>query len=204
MPRIGFTEHAIDRFIQRHAPELSREEAKAFLEDAALSAVKLRQKTFDGQFQWQVQETGIVLVTKPDSGEHVCVTVLPRPEAKGPSEEELELMREYAITQPPSPPEPKTKLFRKAPAAEGSQTVFTLSKKQVRQLLHIRHLEVAKVRQQEKTKRHLDKQAEEISKAKRALKVAVRFLLNNAWENPDAAKNAIIEIRAIDPVFISV
>lgn len=210
MPRIGFTEHAIDRFVERHAPELSREEARNFLAEAAQSAVKLRQKTYSGQFQWQVEDSGIILVTKRDAGEDVCVTVLPQPEQHGISEEEMELMREYALVQPsvppPAPQRNKQGFFgtKKAPvAAEGSQQIFTLSKKQVRQLLHVRHLEVAKVRQVEKTKRHFDKQAEEISKTKRALRVAIRFLLNNAWDQPDAAKQAIIDIRAIDPGFLS-
>lgn len=77
---IKFTDHAVQRYRQRHAGELSFDEAKERLVGAAGSAVPLRRKTDNGQEQWRVDSLDIILVTKhdPKARVHTCVTVLPK------------------------------------------------------------------------------------------------------------------------------
>jgi hypothetical protein len=80
MPRLAFTEHAIDRFIARFAPGLDRVTARRQLEDAVVSKVKT--KTVLGQAQWRLDvrdDLSVVAVTKQDRGstELVVVTILP-------------------------------------------------------------------------------------------------------------------------------
>ena len=95
MSNIYFTQHAIERFIQRHAPEETFYRARTLLINRSQHAVCLKQKTLLGQTQWQVHNPSVVLVTKYDKGRHVCVTVLPQPENKDIPEEEAELIQEY-------------------------------------------------------------------------------------------------------------
>lgn len=71
------THHAAERFIQRHARHMSVHEAKNFLWKASQTAVRLKEKTAAGQFQWVVEDPYCVLVIKFDTGKPICVTVLP-------------------------------------------------------------------------------------------------------------------------------
>jgi hypothetical protein len=189
MSRFGFTEHAVDRFIERHAPDLSREEARRYLEQSVLKAVRLKEKTYNGETQWQIED-GIVLVTKVDNREIVCVTVLPEPrQPRGPSEEELELMQEYAsrtLLDPVPVSIPKLKQHEKPPIVQvvsrsergAAETFFemALSDKALKRLLHVAQLEASKLRQREKTRRHHDHQALEVSKLRALLRAAMRGL----------------------------
>ncbi len=188
MPRFGFTEHAIDRFIERHAPDLSRAQARSYLEEAVLKAVRLKEKTHNGEAQWQIED-GTVLVTKVDRREVVCVTVLPGPRHHGgPSEEEMDLMREHA-SRPAPPPEMDL----------GSACTFlesALSDTQLKRLLHLGQLEAARTRQKEKTKRHLDHQSSEIAKLKTMLKAAMAGL-----ESLDGGAPYLDEMKAIEKNF---
>ncbi len=76
MSAFHFTDHAVDRFVSRHVPELTTSEARMVLAHAAQSAVRLREKTALGQEQWRIDEPPATLVTKRDGGMIVCVTVL--------------------------------------------------------------------------------------------------------------------------------
>lgn len=118
--RIGFTDHAVDRYIQHYLeplrqqqiqaremgdetaeipPERTRAEVRAILDEHSPSAVKLRTKTIKGDTQWRIEALGIVCVTKPDRnnttglGEHVCVTILPPHDPQGMTEFEQELLQ---------------------------------------------------------------------------------------------------------------
>jgi len=118
--RIGFTDHAVDRYIQHYLkplrdqqiraremgdetaeipPERTRVEVRAILDEHSPSAVKLRTKTIKGDTQWEIAALGIVCVTKPDRnsstglGEHVCVTILPPLDPRGMTEFEMELLQ---------------------------------------------------------------------------------------------------------------
>lgn len=92
MPRICFTDHAIDRFMERHAPRMNRTRARYLLERGAESATRLRTKTYKGQTQWQLDYPDVVLVTKNDNKEIICVTVLPEPAQEGIPYEEIEMV----------------------------------------------------------------------------------------------------------------
>lgn len=71
------TNHAAERFIKRHAPHMGLQEARAFLWKASQNAVRLKEKTPVGEFQWEIQDPYCVLVIKFDQNRPICVTVLP-------------------------------------------------------------------------------------------------------------------------------
>jgi hypothetical protein len=74
--KIRFTEHAVDRFIERRMPGASRMQALQELERLAAEAIPLRERTAAGDDQALVD--GIVLVLKRDraGGRADCATVL--------------------------------------------------------------------------------------------------------------------------------
>jgi hypothetical protein len=77
--RIEVTRHAAERFVQRHAPALSVDEATRFLAEATPGAGVLRERTFSGHEQRQLAEPRCILVVKRDPGGGLAVvTVLPR------------------------------------------------------------------------------------------------------------------------------
>lgn len=82
--RIDITDHAVLRYVERHAPGLSHVQARADIEHLAGGATPLKKRTLGGQQLWRVDVPPMLLVIKPDSGRYVCVTVLP------PSVEEAE------------------------------------------------------------------------------------------------------------------
>lgn len=95
---IVFTDHAIDRFIQRHTHEeegVKREEIRSYLEEHKHLAVRLKQKTFSGQFLWKIGDYRVV--TKRDNHTDVAVTILPEETVhpKHYSDDELERIQEY-------------------------------------------------------------------------------------------------------------
>lgn len=96
-----FTHHAVERYIQRHARHLSFQEAMTALEEGALEAEVLPQKTLAGQTQWLLKNPRVVLVTKSEQKRCIVVTVLPR-EAT-PEESEWMEEDEWAAQPPPEP-----------------------------------------------------------------------------------------------------
>lgn len=74
MPKISFTSHAADRYVERVRPDLQRREAYDYLESASRSAGRFRRKTVGGQELWSLEDC--VLVTKHTDGGLVCVTIL--------------------------------------------------------------------------------------------------------------------------------
>ena len=74
----SITEHAFERFVERHCPHELPDLAMAHLVAEAASATPLRDRTITGQEQW-IGPSGVLFVMKRD-GAHappVCVTVLP-------------------------------------------------------------------------------------------------------------------------------
>ncbi len=107
MAEFYFTLHAVERFLERHAPTTmtTRDAAIAHLRTQARSAVRLREKTINGQEQWEIQNPYCVLVVKHDpstkSGhvrQMVCVTVLPESDSRNfsLSEADVEFFTEMA------------------------------------------------------------------------------------------------------------
>lgn len=87
------TDHAIRRYIKRHARHLSFAEAEGALRELAADAVPLKERSLNGQEQWKAGD--LILVCKRDRGDVVCVTVLPDQSETDYSEEQLALMKEY-------------------------------------------------------------------------------------------------------------
>lgn len=85
---VVITEHAVSRFVKRHAPQMSERAAKRHLERAAETAAHLKEKTILGQHQWQIEDPHCILVMKQDGRNLICVTVLPEPEMPGISMED--------------------------------------------------------------------------------------------------------------------
>lgn len=86
---IHISDHAVSRFVQRHAPEMTFREAKSLLIKRSLHAVALKQKTVKGDNQWRITDPDVILVGKYVNNGIVCVTILPEPEFSGVSEEDF-------------------------------------------------------------------------------------------------------------------
>ncbi len=95
---IVLTQHAVERYIQRHAPGMAFAKAFAQFEQALPTAQKLRERATGrrGGFQWQLRDPDFVLITKVDPGDprHICVTVLPGRSVEGFSDDELDILEE--------------------------------------------------------------------------------------------------------------
>lgn len=101
MSDVTITEHAIERFRLRHCPDETLVYARLLLEKLVARSEPLREKTFNGDEQWQVRSPDCVFVVKRDVGDfrrRVVVTVLPKREGDGLEEEELEDFRRYVET----------------------------------------------------------------------------------------------------------
>lgn len=79
--RFVITDHAIDRYIERHAPELSPTHARRTLETLLEDATPIRARSIKGDLLWRTDGTDgdppVHFVVKPDGGEMVIATVLP-------------------------------------------------------------------------------------------------------------------------------
>lgn len=92
-PQPIITKHAVERFVQRHAPYLTVGQAFWHLRRAARFAAHLKAKTVLGHHQWQIDDPSCVLVIKEDRGRMICVTVLPEPEEVDPSVVEARMLK---------------------------------------------------------------------------------------------------------------
>jgi hypothetical protein len=208
-----FTVHAIERFIERHAPELTYDEARKYLEENAEQASRLRQRTVLGQEQWQIAEPPCVLVVKTTHTGRVCVTVLPAPEHFGGiTEDEMEIIREASArlppieVPPPSPPKPKGPPPKVEKPPSRKDVSKSLPQEPVRAAhvaqLHQKIVELAIVREKERTLRHESRNEATIDRQKICLRAAVRYLLNKADTDP-LAKQICEEIQAQDPYLLT-
>lgn len=75
--RFEVTDHAVQRYIQRYARDLSYKTARLDLERLLVTAAPTKDKTHTGQSLWRVDDPPMLFVMKPDEGRHVLVTVLP-------------------------------------------------------------------------------------------------------------------------------
>ena len=94
---IHITVHATERFIERHRPDLSYNQALTYLIENAPSASPLKERTYRGHQQRVLEEPYCILVIKHDKAlrKNICVTILPEPENNDPiPEEEMEMIRE--------------------------------------------------------------------------------------------------------------
>lgn len=201
---VAVTHHAVDRFVERFAPEMSHDEARAHLEAKAAGAARLSTRTMLGQEQWKIEGPACVLVVKRDrGGPPVVVTVLPDPErfAWRLTEGEEEILREWAERVatlaprpakgpkpgPPAPPRKPSMPAKSHPAYEAM----------------VSQNEAAKKRHEEKTRRYLDQQGAELGKLKGALAVALRALVGAAASGDRAAFAALEEVQAREPGYVT-
>lgn len=73
---IIFTEHAVDRYIERHDQGLDRDEARARLDDLATRARLVPLTTDCGGQLVHVEAENIYMVVKEDPNGTMCITVL--------------------------------------------------------------------------------------------------------------------------------
>lgn len=103
---IILTYHAVEQFMSRCKTDLSQEAAWEYLEKQLPYARKMQQRSLCGDTLWSLPN-GHYLITRSGRDGHVAVTFLrelcERP-GPGPTEEELEMLIERAVTDSPSPP----------------------------------------------------------------------------------------------------
>ena len=216
---IGITHHAVDQYIKRHAREMPFNEARALLEASVPTAVKLKEKTCNGQEQWRIEELGIVLVTKRDYGEYVCVTVLPCFEPQGMSQEELEYLEEYqarvhmqeeALRKQLPDVRAAAEVVEKMPkeafpkgekAARVNESKTRLA--ELNRQIEILHMEAAIIGQQTKTIRHTLTMSDTDRKMKVALRAAMKFLMDHAVHHPEAAAETMAKVRVVEPGYLT-
>jgi hypothetical protein len=79
--KFGFTDHAVQRFIQRVAPNLSFEEARTILVASQDNATFLKEKTRSGQNMWLVSlpnyEFRLITKIQKVNERYVVVSILP-------------------------------------------------------------------------------------------------------------------------------
>jgi hypothetical protein len=215
MARIFFTVHAVERFIERWAQDMVYDEARSYLESQAPFASKLKERTILGQEQWllDLPDRRCVLVTKTTPEGRVCVTVLPEKENFGEfTEEEMEIIREASERLPPllptsvknvpprrgPPPKPKKPPTKKEVAdslPRGTPRTDVAA-------LHQKVVELAIVREQERTKRYESKNEETLRQLRTGLRVAIRYILSKAADDP-LAKQICEELQTLEPFLLT-
>lgn len=75
--QFDITDHAVERYIERHAQHLPYAKAKEQLAAALSEASPIKSKSINGQSLWK-GASRLVVVTKNDGGKIVVVTVLPQ------------------------------------------------------------------------------------------------------------------------------
>lgn len=85
-------DHAAERLIERHRPELSFIEAVRVLREALPTARRLRERTRRGDERWLLPELGIVAVVKRSGRDQrpACMTILPSREVEEVTDEDLD------------------------------------------------------------------------------------------------------------------
>lgn len=77
MGRFDVTAHAVERYVERHAPGTPFDVAFVAFNELLKGASPVRSKSINGQALWRVDDPPMLLVTKRDGGRVVVVTVLP-------------------------------------------------------------------------------------------------------------------------------
>jgi hypothetical protein len=112
--KIRFTEHAVDRFVSRHMPNASQEEARKELARLAAVASVLKEKTPDGDSLAIADD--VVFVLKHDGSDGIdCATVLFDPRA-GPTNPLAEEIARFGSlpNEPVAAPIPRRRRSRRA------------------------------------------------------------------------------------------
>lgn len=113
MLRLYFTDHAIRQYRSRWAPDYTMDAAKRNLEELAVNAERLKERTYTGEELWQVSVPPLRLVVAVGDNQRVCKTVLPAGATFGVratgDETTEEVMAAYQRAQPlPRPSTPSS------------------------------------------------------------------------------------------------
>jgi hypothetical protein len=228
---IFFTHHAVERFVQRHAPESSQADAAAHL--ARVDATRLRERTILGQLQYQVENPRCVLVVKRDpncSPDLVCVTVLPeRENARGWSEDELAIRNEWLADQAerkvardvahatlltedsarghkPTPvPAPASPQSKPQPSPVPPRITLPRDPEQARIVAELQTLALTTSieREREKTKRHEMTEFHNNVLLKRCLRIVLADLVSRAARGDAAALQISELVQQVRPEFLT-
>lgn len=230
MARIEFTPHAVERYVQRHAPHLHPEEALDLLEGAASSATRLKKKSFGGQLQWKLDldpHPPVILITKKDRGQDhfVCVTILPRQDEPEPLvcyEEPWEPLHlepsseappqpaqappeapRVEVTSPtPKPVKPKSKPAKTPPVILAIDPAIAPKGGALKhEAYSLEAMWISLEKARLKTVRHLNNQDREISKSKQVLRRLLKHLAPKR-EDPEVSQ-LLAEVATIEPGFLS-
>jgi len=112
--RIRFTEHAVDRFIERRMPQASKQEALDEMQRLVESGSPIRERTVSGDNQ--LASDGVIFVLKHDRDDGLadCPTVLfDQRDDTNPLAEEIELFG-VAPNVPIGAPIPRRRRSRRA------------------------------------------------------------------------------------------
>src|SRR5579872_5429532 len=82
MAAIELTAHAVDRFVERVATTLNRDQARGMLERYLPQARPTGERMVDGTPVWAIDALGALVVVREDRGRLTCTTVL-EPRGRG-------------------------------------------------------------------------------------------------------------------------
>lgn len=208
--KFAFTYHAIERFISRHAQELSHDEARAYLEGHAHEAVRLKTKTWEGSTMWRIDHVTLVTVRDPGDTVETVVTILPaRADYSTIIDDELALALEQIEARGAYPRASFAKipnLDRTATAKEHQEALpielpidpQRVRKADINAFMHSLAVEKTIESTRSKTLTHLANRQSEFNNIKRALRIALRALQDGS--DPE---EAFRQIEALDPGFVN-
>lgn len=226
MSNLQFTDHAIERFVKRHAPQMTMAQARAYLEAHGPTATPVKERTILGQYQWVLPDPKCVLVVKHDPRLRapVVVTILPNVEVIDSEEDEephvpfrgivaeqeaaakaLKAIQKAALTLPKAkgPIKLETRDRGTPRPAPNPPTLQALPRNPKEQAHLVEIQRLALQRQQEKTRRHLDTVNEQVIKQKTIIRCAIRYLVRKAAEEDGEALSILEAIQRIEPGMIT-
>ncbi len=187
--RFAFSRHAMQRYIQRIAPQLDLDGARDALE--ASEPIKLRQRGRGATTLWLIGPPQAYLVTKPQDGTEVCVTVL------GPTDIGTDDRDGQVV--PPYPPVPEVAVVVAVANNERAKNLKARQDdKQARRDAHqamVREHAARRAAKLEQERAVLTEERRAAKLVKAVARVGVRFLMEHSGD-PDA-REAIERIRRL-------
>lgn len=221
MATVQITDHAVERFVERHAREMTLSEARTYLETHVCQAVPVKERTILGQTQWVLPDPKCVLVIKhdPKLRAPVCVTILPNVEGvvvddldlheedlpfpallEREQEKALAAIKKVASTIPKVP-----ETIDLTVASRGTVKARPLPSMPrhtpINDILALQRV-VAK-KEAERTKRHMAKTNDQVEKQKTIIRASLRYLLGRAAEQDKQAMAILEAIQLIEPGMVT-
>lgn len=222
--KLVFTNHAIARYKQRHARNLTLLEALRVLEEAAPEAVRLGDKSIKGDADvWAVPSLGIRLLVRTDqrptpgeAPQNIVLTVLPQ---NAPQQEDAALIADLqaearaVFAQVKAERDAIRADIEAAPAKSAQRSALQQQFDERSHQIAIVHLELVglehwarvlttETKEREKTLRTQAARADEYGSRSDALRIAVNALFNIGIDNLIAHK-ALADISRINPGLVT-